>query len=157
MDPPGPASDSSGRVSGAVDVGELAQMLSGQTWQNRVAILDAAMPAPGLDGGLTSSPRVQHSPLARQLRDEVITVALSDDPGCGGGREPFQRSLHPLTPETAVDVEDPQAVESLVVHGALSSGTLSVVLRWSGPAYNSPQGRCLPLPSGFPPLFLLLR
>ncbi|CAA6657781.1 unnamed protein product [Spirodela intermedia] len=90
MDPLGPASNSSGHVSGAVDIAELAHMLSGQTWQNRVAILDAAMPAPALNGELTSSPRV--------------------------------KSLHPLTPETAADVEDPQAVESLVVHGALSSG-----------------------------------
>ncbi|CAA7393898.1 unnamed protein product [Spirodela intermedia] len=91
MDPLGPASNSSGHVSGAVDIAELAHMLSGQTWQNRVAILDAAMPAPALNG-------------------------------YGTGRGSFQRSLHPLTPETAADVEDPQAVESLVVHGALSSG-----------------------------------
>uniref|UniRef100_A0A1D1YRF7 Protein misato 1 n=1 Tax=Anthurium amnicola TaxID=1678845 RepID=A0A1D1YRF7_9ARAE len=89
MDPLGPTANSK-HVSGAVDIGELVQMLTGQAWQNMVTILDAAIPAPCLSGDDTHGS--------------------------------FQRNLHPLTPETAVDVEDSQAVESLVVHGVLSSG-----------------------------------
>ncbi|XP_030472248.1 uncharacterized protein LOC115690133 isoform X2 [Syzygium oleosum] len=37
-------------VSGAVDVGDVVQILSGQSRRNKVAILDMAMPAPSLTG-----------------------------------------------------------------------------------------------------------
>ncbi|XP_078430585.1 plasma membrane, autoregulation-binding site, misato segment II, myosin-like, tubulin/FtsZ protein [Wolffia australiana] len=84
MEPPGPASNSCD-VIGAIDLGQLVQMLSGQSWRNKVIILDGALPAPGLEGPLLSN-------------------------------------LHPLTPETAAGIDDPRAVESLVIQGALISG-----------------------------------
>lgn len=49
MEPVGPTADSFD-VSGAVDIKVFVQMLAGQARQNTVAILDAAMPAPALNG-----------------------------------------------------------------------------------------------------------
>ncbi|XVF61122.1 hypothetical protein PTKIN_Ptkin08bG0103600 [Pterospermum kingtungense] len=49
MEPLGPTADSSD-ASGAVDVNGIVQMLSGQSRQNMVAILDVAMPGPSLTG-----------------------------------------------------------------------------------------------------------
>lgn len=43
-------------VSGAVDVGDVVQILSGQSRRNKVAILDMAMPAPSLTGTHLNSP-----------------------------------------------------------------------------------------------------
>lgn len=53
MKPLGPTADSS-YASGAATVNEVVQILSGQTRQNMVAILDAAMPAPSLTGNYFS-------------------------------------------------------------------------------------------------------
>ncbi|KDO79314.1 hypothetical protein CISIN_1g0109571mg, partial [Citrus sinensis] len=49
MEPVGPTADSFD-VFGAVDINGFVQMLAGQARQNTVAILDAAMPAPALNG-----------------------------------------------------------------------------------------------------------
>lgn len=49
MEPLGPTADSC-YVSGAVDVYELVQMLTGHDRRNMVTILDAAMPVPPLSG-----------------------------------------------------------------------------------------------------------
>lgn len=49
MEAPGPSADSSDTV-GALDVNGIVQMLAGQSRQNMVAILDIAMPAPGMTG-----------------------------------------------------------------------------------------------------------
>ncbi|MQL78186.1 hypothetical protein Taro_010615 [Colocasia esculenta] len=80
---------------------------------------------------------------------------------------PFMRNLHPLTPETAVDGEDPQAVESLVVHGALSSGLRASISEVKDSVYSAYQhglpkpmflhlsaALCpLPIPLPFPSIF----
>jgi len=49
MDLLGPTTNAA-YVSGAVDVGGIIQTLAGQGWQNMVATLDLAMPAPSLAG-----------------------------------------------------------------------------------------------------------
>ncbi|KAK2967536.1 hypothetical protein RJ640_030407 [Escallonia rubra] len=76
--------------SGAMDVHEAIQMLAGQARQNRVAILDVAMPAPSLSG--------------KQAPKFLLG------------------NLQPLTPETAEDMEDSQALESMSIHGVLGYG-----------------------------------
>lgn len=88
MEPVGPTADSFD-VSGAVDINGFVQMLAGQARQNTVAILDAAIPAPALNG--------------KQHEQSLLG------------------NLQPLTPEVSEDVEDLQAVESMIIHGALRS------------------------------------
>lgn len=51
MEPLGPSADSC-YVSGAVDIHGVVEILSGQARQNRVTILDVAMPAPSLAGNI---------------------------------------------------------------------------------------------------------
>ncbi|KAJ0797440.1 putative misato Segment II tubulin-like domain, DML1/Misato, tubulin domain-containing protein [Helianthus annuus] len=60
------------------------------------------------------------------------TVAILDaampPPSMTGKRfqQPLLGNLHPLTPETAHDVDDSQAIETLMVHGALGAGEKEV-------------------------------
>lgn len=91
MDLLGPTTNTA-YVFGAVDVGGTIQMLTGQGWQNIVASLDLAMPAP----------------------------TLTDEQSSGS----ILRSLNSLTPEIEEDADDPQAVESLIIHGMLHAGSL---------------------------------
>lgn len=49
MEQLGPAADSRD-ISGSMDVNGLVQMLTGQSRENKVAIMDVAMPAPSLTG-----------------------------------------------------------------------------------------------------------
>lgn len=86
----GPTTNSSD-ISGAVDVGGIAQMLAGQARQNKVAVLDVAMPAPCLKDA--------------QSQGSIL------------------RNLHSLTPEIEENGDDMHAVESLIIHGALRSGS----------------------------------
>ena len=51
MEPLGPSADSC-YVSGAVDIHGVVEILAGQARQNRVTILDVAMPAPSLTGNI---------------------------------------------------------------------------------------------------------
>ncbi|KAI3500508.1 hypothetical protein L1887_36330 [Cichorium endivia] len=64
--------------------------------------------------------------LAGQGRQNTVTVldACIPAPSLTGRRfkQSFLENLHSLTPETAHDVEDLQAIESMIVHGALGSG-----------------------------------
>ncbi|KAJ8899562.1 hypothetical protein K2173_018536 [Erythroxylum novogranatense] len=135
MEPLGPTSNS-GYVSGAMDVNGLIQTLAGIGRQNKVAILDIAMPAPIMSG------------------EQVEQFLL--------------RSLQPLISETADDVEDSQAVESMTVHGAFGSGgehaSVSEVMNTVNAAYEHSltrplfchlsTARCpLPIPLPFPSIF----
>ncbi|GMI84027.1 hypothetical protein like AT4G37190 [Hibiscus trionum] len=135
MEALGPTADSSD-VCGAVDVNGVVQMLTGQSRQNMVAILDVAMPSPSLTG--------------RQNEQSLLA------------------NLHTLTPEVAEDVDDLQAVESMIVHGAIGSGgctaSVSEVKDAIHGAYGSATSRpmfchlsvaqCpLPIPLPFPSIF----
>ena len=51
MEPLGPSADSC-YFSGAVDIRGVVEILAGQARQNRVTILDVAMPAPSLIGNI---------------------------------------------------------------------------------------------------------
>ncbi|KAJ0034222.1 hypothetical protein Pint_26239 [Pistacia integerrima] len=140
MEPVGPTADSFA-VSGAVDVNGFVQMLAGQTRQNMVSILDVAMPAPPLTG--------------------IISMETQ-------GEQSLLGSLQPLTPEVADKVEDFQAVESMIVHGALGSGghhaSVSAVKDSVNAVYEHATSRpmfchlsvarCpLPIPLPFPSIF----
>lgn len=117
-------------VSGAVDVGGIIQMLSGQGWQNMVASLDLAMPAPSLTGSVL-------------------------------------RSLNSLTPEIEQDVDDPHAVESLIVHGMLHAGRRASISEVNDSVCVAYDSECpkpkfshvslalcpLPIPLPFPSIF----
>ncbi|KAI5319370.1 hypothetical protein L3X38_039078 [Prunus dulcis] len=71
MEPLGPTADSS-YASGAVTVNEVVQILSGQTRQNMVAILDAAMPAPSLTGNQVEQTLLRHlQPLTPEIAKDI--------------------------------------------------------------------------------------
>ncbi|KAJ4714942.1 protein misato-like 1-like [Melia azedarach] len=65
---------------------------------------------------------------ARQNSVAILDVAMPA-PALNGkqGEQSVVGSLQPLTPEVAEDVDDFQAVESMIVHGALGSGILESV------------------------------
>lgn len=57
---------------------------------------------------------------------EVLSLAIHFV-SCFPGKQHEQSllgNLQPLTPEVSEDVEDLQAVESMIIHGALRSGTI---------------------------------
>ncbi|XP_020217221.1 protein misato homolog 1 isoform X1 [Cajanus cajan] len=71
MVPNGPTADACS-VSGAVDVHEVVQMLSGQGRQNMVSVLDVAMPAPALTGGQNELSLLENmQPLTPQIAEDV--------------------------------------------------------------------------------------
>ncbi|ONH96575.1 hypothetical protein PRUPE_7G138000 [Prunus persica] len=71
MEPLGPTADSS-YASGAVTVNEVVEILSGQTRQNMVAILDAAMPAPSLIGNQVEQTLLRHlQPLTPEIAKDI--------------------------------------------------------------------------------------
>lgn len=71
MVPVGPTADVCS-VSGAVDVHEVIQMLSGQGRQNMVSVLDVAMPAPALTGGQNELSLLEIlQPLTPQIAEDV--------------------------------------------------------------------------------------
>ncbi|KAH0971385.1 hypothetical protein GBA52_023541 [Prunus armeniaca] len=71
MEPLGPTADSS-YASGAATVNEVVQILSGQTRQNMVAILDAAMPAPSLTGNQVKQTLLRHlQPLTPEIAKDI--------------------------------------------------------------------------------------
>ncbi|CAB4317843.1 unnamed protein product [Prunus armeniaca] len=92
MEPLGPTADSS-YASGAATVNEVVQILSGQTRQNMVAILDAAMPAPSLTGNQVEQTLLRHlQPLtpeiAKDIEDlqSVESISVHGALGPGGQR-----------------------------------------------------------------------
>ncbi|KAL9264333.1 misato homolog 1-like protein [Drosera capensis] len=59
-------------VSGAIDMNDVVQMLTGEPRQNMVALLDAAMPAPSLAGDLAEQPLLRNlQPLTPEILDGV--------------------------------------------------------------------------------------
>ncbi|XP_008241539.1 PREDICTED: protein misato homolog 1 [Prunus mume] len=71
MEPLGPTADSS-YASGAATVNEVVQILSGQTRQNMVAILDAAMPVPSLTGNQLEQTLLRHlQPLTPEIAKDI--------------------------------------------------------------------------------------
>ncbi|KAL6273766.1 hypothetical protein ACE6H2_024458 [Prunus campanulata] len=92
MEPLGPTADSS-YASGAVNVNEVVQILSGQARQNMVPILDAAMPAPSLTGNQDGQTLLRHlQPLtpeiAKDIEDlqSVESISVHGALGPGGQR-----------------------------------------------------------------------
>ncbi|GMH06424.1 hypothetical protein Nepgr_008264 [Nepenthes gracilis] len=64
-------------VSGSSDINSIIQMLSGQSRQNMVAILDAAMPAPCLIGSLAEQPLLSNlQPLTPEVAEEEDLQSL---------------------------------------------------------------------------------
>lgn len=61
-------------------------------------------------------------------------LLLLFDNSDGLGKRSFQESLCSLTPDVAEDDDDIQAVESMIIHGALHSGIIS---RWFDNVRNS--------------------
>ncbi|XP_077215367.1 plasma membrane, autoregulation-binding site, misato segment II, myosin-like, tubulin/FtsZ protein [Tasmannia lanceolata] len=60
---------------------------------------------------------------ARQNTVAILDIAMPVPPLTVGQRQgTIQGSLHPLTPDVAMDIEDFQAVESMIIHGALHPG-----------------------------------
>nr|GEU57634.1 protein misato homolog 1 isoform X1 [Tanacetum cinerariifolium] len=92
MNKTGPSADPSNEI-GAMNLYECIQTLAGQARQNKVTVLDAAMPVPSITG--------------RRFQQSLLG------------------NLQSLTPETAHDVDDLQAIESMIVHGALGSGMVT--------------------------------
>ncbi|GMI76933.1 hypothetical protein like AT4G37190 [Hibiscus trionum] len=110
--------------------------------------------------------------LAGQSRQNMVAILDSAMPGPSlTGRwdeQSFLANLHPLTAEVAEDVDDLQAVESMIVHGAIGSGgrnaSLSEVRNAIPGAYGRATtrpmfchlsvARCpLPIPLPFPSIF----
>ncbi|KAK9067102.1 hypothetical protein SSX86_014427 [Deinandra increscens subsp. villosa] len=110
--------------------------------------------------------------LAGQGRQNSVAVldAAMPPPSMAAGRfqQPLLGNLQPLTPETAHDVDDSQAIESLIVHGALGAGeheaSVSEVSEAVETEYESTSSRprfshlslsrCpLPIPLPFPSIF----
>nr|GEY11414.1 protein misato homolog 1 isoform X1 [Tanacetum cinerariifolium] len=135
MNKTGPSADPSNEI-GAMNLYECIQTLAGQARQNKVTVLDAAMPVPSITG--------------RRFQQSLLG------------------NLQSLTPETAHDVDDLQAIESMIVHGALGSGdheaSISEVREAVETAYENAStkprfshvsvSRCpLPIPLPFPSIF----
>lgn len=71
MEQLGPAADSRD-ISGSMDVNGLVQMLAGQSRENKVAIMDVAMPAPSLTGSQGNQNVLCNlHPLTPEIRDDV--------------------------------------------------------------------------------------
>lgn len=106
---------------------------------------------------------------ARQSMVAILDVAMPAPPLADGrGKRPFQESLCSLTPDVAEDDDDIQAVESMIIHGALHTGSrqasISEVMDSVNYAYQNSMtrpkfshlsvARCpLPLPLPFPSIF----
>ncbi|TYI01624.1 hypothetical protein ES332_A11G214700v1 [Gossypium tomentosum] len=110
--------------------------------------------------------------LAGQSRQNMVAILDVAMPSpCLSGKQDKQsllRNLQPLTPEVAEDVDDLQAVESMIVHGAIGSGghrlSVSEVKNAIHGAYECATtrpmfchlsaARCpLPIPLPFPSIF----
>nr|XP_043618147.1 protein misato homolog 1 isoform X2 [Erigeron canadensis] len=110
--------------------------------------------------------------LAGQARQNIVTILDSAIPAPSITGRQFQQSLlgnlQSLTPETAHDVEDLQAIESMIVHGAHGAGdheaSISEVKEAVETAYENAStrprfshisvSRCpLPIPLPFPSIF----
>ncbi|XP_071710541.1 uncharacterized protein [Rutidosis leptorrhynchoides] len=110
--------------------------------------------------------------LAGQARQNSVTVLDASMPAPSITGRRFQQSLlenlQPLTPETSEDVEDSQAIESMIVHGALGTGnheaSVSEVREAVETEYTNTStkprfshvsaSRCpLPIPLPFPSIF----
>ncbi|GAB2303274.1 hypothetical protein Dimus_037269 [Dionaea muscipula] len=148
--------------SGGMDMNGLAQTLAGQSRQNTIAILDAAMPAPLLTG------IISQVVLFIFLLDAVFSHVYRLWNLGNLYEQPMLQNLQPLTPETMDEVEDTQSVEALTIHGCLGSGghraSLSEVQYAVSAAYGKEAVRprfchlsvalCpLPIPLPFPKIF----
>lgn len=106
-------------TSGALDMYGIVQMLAGQMRQNMVTVLDVAMPAPSLSGML-SFPATFILLKSFQLPQHLMLETLLSP--VNQAQQSLLRSLQPLTPDVAEDVEDLHAVETMNIHGAVTSG-----------------------------------
>uniref|UniRef100_A0A251SE13 Tubulin/FtsZ, GTPase domain-containing protein n=2 Tax=Helianthus annuus TaxID=4232 RepID=A0A251SE13_HELAN len=111
--------------------------------------------------------------LAGQGRQNTVAIldAAMPPPSMTGKRfqQPLLGNLHPLTPETAHDVDDSQAIETMIVHGALGAGEKEVSVsevreavetEYENTSSTRPRfshlsvSRCpLPIPLPFPSIF----
>ncbi|KAL1556323.1 protein misato 1-like [Salvia divinorum] len=110
--------------------------------------------------------------LAGQGRQNMVAVLDASMPAPAltstGFQQPLLETLQPLTPETADDVEDMQALESIIIHGAFASGlkraSVSEVTEALQAAYTNAARRpkfshlsvaqCpLPIPLPYPSIF----
>lgn len=106
-------------TSGALDMYGIVQMLAGQMRQNMVTVLDVAMPAPSLSGML-SFPATFILLKSFQLPQHLMLETLLSP--VNQAQQSLLGSLQPLTPDVAEDVEDLHAVETMNIHGAVTSG-----------------------------------
>ncbi|KAK6258473.1 hypothetical protein SCA6_012947, partial [Theobroma cacao] len=135
MEAPGPSADSSDTV-GALDVNGIVQMLAGQSRQNMVAILDIAMPAPGMTG------RQDEKSLLGNLHPLTPEVAEDMDD---------LQAVESMTVHGAIGSEDHRASVS-EVKNAINAEYEHAIIR---PMFcHLSVARCpLPIPLPFPSIF----